>query len=775
MPITNLLAQVLPDVQKSFEQYHSTQLQEKLFVHTDKNTYTVGELMWIKIYCVDGIAHKPLDFSKVAYIEVLDGEHRPVLQAKISMQNGTGNGSVYLPVTLPSGNFSLRAYTSWMKNFSPDYYYNKQLIIINPLKSPDKQVAISSTDYDIQFFPEGGNLVNGITSTVGFKMADQWGKGLPFVGAVIDEKNDTVVKFKPLKFGIGHFSFKPNSSKTYKAIIDIGGKIIQKNLPAINSNGYVMSVKNDGNDILSVTVNTNLPTENVYLFTHTHNVIKEVDAATTDNGVAHFNIAKSKLGDGISQLTLFNNARKPVAERLYFKRPAKTLAINGGTEQQQYAVRKKVAVNINAASKNGDPAMADLSLSVYRLDSLQHPFTDDISSSIWLSSDLKGYVESPGYYFQQASAENDEAIDNLMLTQGWRKFNWNDVLTNKQPAFNFLPEHNGPIVTAQVTNNTNKAAQNVLAYLSIPGKRIQLYTSVSDSLGRLIFNMKNFYGPGELVLQPNTTIDTTYHFEIKSPFSDQYDKINLPPFTVTAAMQPLFKELSRNMQVQNIYNAAKARQFYDPEVDSTAFFGPPYKTYLLDYYTRFATIDEVLREYISEVNIRHTKNDAHIMIHMGTEYLSPYNPMVMLDGVPFFNMKKVFSFDPFKIYKLETVPYTYYYGATDEDGILSFSTFKGDLGGTEIDPHAVIVDYDGLELQRQFYSPQYDTEKAYNSLMPDFRNLLYWSPDVKTDAQGKNNISFYTSDLPGRYIGIIQGFTANGETGSQYFMFDVTK
>lgn len=282
MSMVKLFAQALPDIQKSFAQYNSNLLQEKLFVHTDKNTYTAGEIMWFKIYNVDGITHMPLDFSKVSYIEILDHDHRPVLQEKILMKNGTGSGSLYLPITLSSGNFLLRAYTSWMKNFSVDYYYNKQLTIINPLKSPEKPTTTSIPEYDVQFFPEGGNLVNGITSVVAFKAADRWGKGLTFDGAIIDQQNDTIVKFKPLKFGIGHFSFKADKGKNYRAVIKIAGKTLQKSLPEINDNGYVMAVKDNGSDLLSVTVNTNQPAENIYLFAHTHNAVKLVETTMTD-------------------------------------------------------------------------------------------------------------------------------------------------------------------------------------------------------------------------------------------------------------------------------------------------------------------------------------------------------------------------------------------------------------------------------------------------------------------------------------------------------------
>lgn len=770
-----LQAQVLPDVQNSFNQYCANAVQEKLFVHTDKSAYTAGELMWFKVYNVDGANHKPIDLSKVVYIEVLDKNQAPVLQAKIAMLNGFGSGSLFLPVSLTTGNFILRAYTSWMKNFNSDFYFYKRLTIINPLKSPDIATKKITQNYDIQFFPEGGNLVSGIPSTVGFKATDQYGKGINFKGAIVDKNNDTVVRFEPLKFGMGHFAFTPDNHNSYKAIIMLNDKTIVENLPIINNNGYTLNLRDNDNNQLQVTVNTNVPDGNIYLFAHTRETIKVVETAALNNGRATFIIDKNKLGDGISHITIFNDQRQSVCERLYFKRPVNQLFITAATDAQQYSTRKKVNININTKN-NINAVTANMSLSVYRLDSLQHASQQDIQNYLWLSSDLKGNIESPDYYFKNTDAIANEALDNLMLTQGWSRFAWSDVLQDKKPQFKFLPEYNGPIVNAKIINTiTNTPQNNMVAYLGIPGKRVQLYAAQSDTSGNLIFNMKNFYGPGEIVIQTNTLRDTSVRIDVMNPFSDQFSKVKLREFSVTPDMQTTIENDNLGMQVQNIYNADKLRQFYDPSIDSSAFYGTPYKTYLLDNYTRFVTVEEVMREYVSEVNISHSHNHFHILVLNNNRYLNEGDPMVLIDGIPFFNIDKVFAADPLKIRKLEDVPFVYLLGPSYEAGIFSFTTYKGDLAGNEIDPHAVVMDYEGLELQREFYSPVYDTEAASASRVPDFRNVLYWAPNVITDKKGNSNLSFYTSDQQGKYIGIIQGLTADGEAGSQYFTFDVIK
>ncbi|MDB5136141.1 MAG: hypothetical protein JWP37_2744 [Mucilaginibacter sp.] len=769
-------AQTLNEIQGSFNNYRQGALQEKVFVHTDKGSYLTGEILWFKVYTVDGIYNKPLNLSKVVYVDVLDDAQVPLLQAKIALHNGKGSGSLYIPVSATNGNYHLRAYTNWMKNFSPDYYFEKKITIVNPARSPEVLTKQNKADFDIQFFPEGGNLLSGVNSKIAFKAVGKDGKGIGFKGAIIDQKNDTVVRFEPLKFGMGHFSFTPVANSTYKAVIrtDNVSPVI-KELPAVNSQGYTMQLTDNGSGQLQVAVNSSNTGGQVYLFAHTRQMVKLAKGESLSNGIAHFTIDKSSLDDGISHITIFDGDKHPVCERLYFKRPSKKLLIEATADHQQYSGRKKVNISVLAKDQAGKPLNADLSMSVYRLDAYQTVEPGDIASYFWLSSDLRGNIESPEYYLKNSTAETDEALDNLMLSQGWRRFQWSEVLKNQTPVFSFLPEYNGHIVSGKVVNIGNSTpANDVIAYFGIPGKRVQLFTSKSDSSGRLLFNTKDFYGPGEIVVQTNSIKDTTYRVDILSPFSEQYSKNILPGFNVTVDMQKSLEIQNLGMQVQNIYAGNKIKQFYDAGIDSSAFFGRPYKSYKLDDFTRFTTMEEVLREYIREVYVVRQQKKYHIKMISEKGFLEG-DPLVMLDGIPIFDIDKVIALDPLKIKKLDVMRSRYFWGPADAEGVMSYTTYKGDLGGVELDPHAVVLDYEGLQLQRVFYSPVYDTASQVASRLPDFRNLLFWAPTINTTIQGKNQVSFYTSDMEGQYIGIIQGMAANGEAGSQSFTFEVKK
>lgn len=769
-------AQALTKLQNNFNENGQKNLQEKIYVHINKSFYITGEILWFKIYYAEGSNNQTLDISKVAYVDILDNSHTAVMKTKIALKGGKGNGSLYIPVSLANGHYILRAYTNWMKNFGPDGFFEQQITIINPLKVPAVQAKVTAPVFDVRFFPEGGHLVKGLASKVAYKVTGTDGIGVDCMGAIVDQKNDTVIRFKTLKFGIGSFMFTPLDNNTYRAVINVNNKTTVKDLPDISESGYVMQVNanNDGWDI-NMQNTADKQATGVYLLVHNRHLVNAAANISMVNGNGHLHISKEKVDDGLSYVTLFDDQLKPLCERLIFKRPAKELIVNSQSDQQVYNTRKKINLSISTQDQDHKPLSANLSVSVFKADSLQNAGENHIGSYLWLSSELKGHIDSADYYLKNTNEEANAALDNLLLSQGWTQFDWDKIASGKKPIFKFIPEYTGHIITGRITKNTDHLpVKDIIAYLNVPGTRQQLYTSKSDSTGRLLFNTHDFFGSSEVIVQTNPQTDSIYHIDITSPFSDEYSTVKTTPFSLSDYMENPITEGSFNMQVQNIFKADQLKQFYVPQIDSIPFYGTPAKSYLLDNYTRFTTIEEVLREYVSSIVVAKHQGKFNIRVFNGETPLIN-KPMVLLDGMPVFDLDKIFAMDPLKIKKLDVVSTDYLYGPVIFNGIMSFATYKGDMGGFEIDPHAVIVDYEGLQLARKFYSPVYDTNKQINSTIPDFRNVLYWNPDADTDQQGKSNLTFYTSDKPGKYRVVIEGNSANGYAGSQSFTFDVKK
>ena len=764
-------------LQQLFVQYQLNAFQEKVFVHTNKTFYLAGEIAWFKVYLADGYLHQPSNTSRVVCVEIISKDQRPVLQARVALEDGSGNGSFLIPSSLPSGYYRLRAYTNWMKNFSPDFYYEQTITIVNTLKTPEAAAAPAPPSYSVQFFPEGGNLVAGLSSKTAFKMVNRYGGSEQGSGVVVDRQNDTVAQFQTGHAGMGSFVFTPQHGKEYSAVVRIGDTSIWQKLPVVYEQGYVMQLADAGNNKIQVTVSgTGVSPATIYLLVHTRQLLKSLQKAAPAPGRRVFTIDKNILGDGISHFTVFNAARQPVCERLYFKRPAAKLLINANTDQPVYATRKKVIIPISTAGKDGHAIPADLSATVFMIDPLQPLQYTDIAAWLLLSSDIKGTIEDPAYYFDDSAAGSDAAADDLVLTQGWRRFSWEDVLKGEHPFFEWLPEKEGTIIQARLTDKrSGQPAGNIPAWLSVPGTDFVLSTASTRADGSIRFNTGNFYGRNEIIVQPNPPADSLYRIDVAGAWSDKFSTGPLPSLVLSMQWKEQLEYRSTNIQAENSYQLKKKEQYILPALaDTTAFYGRPDKQYYLDDYTRFTTMDEVMREYVAEVKLRQQSGKYNFRV-VNTYFKAFFDndPLVLLDGVPVFDVNKIMAIDPLKLKKIDIIERKYYLGALTTDGIISYKTYDGDLAGYTLDPNAVVVEYDGLQREREFYAPVYETDAQTNSRVPDFRNALHWAPRVKTGSDGRQQLSFYTGDLKGRFAVVVQGMSADGLAGSKAFTFEV--
>ncbi|HEX9509390.1 MAG TPA: hypothetical protein VF939_02830 [Puia sp.] len=769
-------------LREQFLAYQKNAFQEKIYVHTDKTVYLAGEVMWYKVYNVDGYVHKPLDLEKITYVEIIGRDQKAILQAKIAMSAGSGNGFFAIPPFLPSGQYLLRAYTNYMKNFAPDFYFEQLVTIINTLNSTIVADTVARKKYAIQFFPEGGDLVMGLTTKIGFKVTDQEGKGVPCRGSIVNSMKDTVARFTTFHAGMGHFELTTKGNEIYTAVVCIEDVTITQVLPAIKDKGYALRVIRGGEEQVEIAVTATYTNgdQPVYLFIQSNNLVKDILEQKLINGKATFIIPQQDLTDGISQFTLFDEYRKPVCERLYFKRPGHMLQMTVKTGRSVYKVREKVDIGLQISDSMPAALMANLSMSVFMTDSIQKPPSENIFTYLLMTSDLKGKIEDPGFYFAADDATAFEAVDNLMLTQGWRRFNWKSVLEDTKPVFAFLPELEGPQVSAKITTKGGSGSippEGVVGYISNPSADFEMESAACKPNGDIIFTLKDFRGHNELILQSNYREGNAFRIDINNPYSDKFSSTSFPALDITLTNKNDLAKRNIGVQIENTYRTDKKRIFLpSPSADSFSFYGRPDRNYYLDEYTRFVTMEEVMREFVDNVRIRKESGKFHF--HVVNALFKTYfdnDPMVLVDGVPVADADKVMALDPLKIKNIEVVSHRYYLGSTMMDGIVHFKTYNGDLAGYQLDPNAVVIEYDGLQQLREFYSPGYETQEQETSRLPDFRNVLSWKPDIKTDEHGTIKTSFYTSDIKGTFRVFIQGISSNGLPIAASTTFEVEK
>jgi hypothetical protein len=340
-----------------------------------------------------------------------------------------------------------------------------------------------------------------------------------------------------------------------------------------------------------------------------------------------------------------------------------------------------------------------------------------------------------------------------------------------------VPEVRTHIVTGKVLRSDGTPGINVLTYLSSPAKLVGLNGSRSDQNGGLAFEVQDFWGSRKLILQPITGNDSTYQFSINDPFSKSYGAFSVDPFFITSSARKNLKERSFAMQVHDIHFREVAETpVVDARADSSAFYGVGDQDYYLDRYTRFPVLEEVMREYVPGVLVRKRRDGFHFLIIDATKKgVLDGDPLILLDGVPILDLDRFMKFDPLKIRKLEIVMRNYFVGPIRAPGIVSYTTYTGDLAGYEIQAPAVVMDYQGLQVNREFYMPEYDDAKSRSNRMPDQRTLLLWKPFVNTASDAGKTIEFYTSDIPGHYQVVVEGLTDSGEAGSATAVFEVKR
>lgn len=767
----SLLAQqnFLKQLDNTLEQYQIDNLQEKVFLHTDRDAYVAGELIWFKIYTISA-ENKLLDLSKVAYVEVISRENKVVLHAKIALNNGQGNGSFYLPVSLESGNYQLRAYTNWMRNQSPDFFFQKQLSILNTLVG-NVSIKATTKNYDLQFFPEGGQLIAGMENRLAFKVVDGSGKGMKSTGVLVNQKGDTLQTLSDHQFGMGSVLISPSVGQKYIAKLSVEDQIIEKELPKAVREGYLLQVKNSGDALLCKVASTFNESE-LFLFIHKNGFNTKKYALSLKNKRASQEINLSELGEGINHITLFNSEGKAVAERLYFKFPKDEKGINYTLAENSFPKRSQVTLSFNNLT-NGN---AYTSLAVFMDDSLQSLNQQtDIRSWLWLSSDLKGKIEHPDYYFSAPKEQAKKAVDILMLTQGWRKFQWNEVLQPNSSEKQYLPELEGLLLQGKVvdteTGSTNKGASS---YLAFPDEYLRFYASRSNAEGHVNFVIPGIYGNQKAYVKTFTDEDSTWTFNMNSPYSKEYTTENISPLSLESSFQQVLEARSVSMQSQNIYLDENIQQFTQIVIDTVPFYGNPDNYYVLNDYTRFPTMEEVMREYVPNVFVKKIKNTYRFKVFDKLNDV-PFNvdPLLLLNGLPLKDVNQVMAMDPFKIKSLEVVARRFILNKHTFSGIVNYKSYESEYTWEMADGNDLIFDFEGLQKQRIFYQPNYENEDARNSRIPDFRTLLNWVPTLNLKEGEQKEVNFYSSDKEGKFIGILQGITEDGRPIVQTFKFEV--
>jgi hypothetical protein len=793
----NLDDDPLANIKRQLNKWTNEQPIEKVYLHLDKPYYAAGDDIWFKVYAVSGSEHRLSNISGVVNIELVDERDSVKRSVKLVLNHGTADGDFALPDTLNAGNYHIRAYTNYMLNAGSAYFFSQAVLIINPIVAAKRAIANQqppSGKIDVQFFPEGGDLVDGIKAKVAFKAVAPNGLGIDVAGRVTDDKGKLVASFGTSHAGMGVFEMTPSASATYQAEVSYADGSATFALPKVMATGYGLNIIDDGAGKLRVKV-SKYPS---WLLSSSSGLIQQLTLVAQSAGkiyytaktkageaVNSFVVPKSTFPSGIAQFTLFTPKGAPLNERLVFINNHDQLNLTLNTDRGTYAPRQKVRIILDAQNKDRQPAAGNFSVSV--TDETKVPVNEDtennILASLLLTSDLRGYVENPAYYFNRPEAETRADLDALMLTQGYHRFEWKQILNNEFTPGQYLPENSLRVSGRVLTTAGKPVVHGTVKLFDLDSIQFTRDT-VTDENGRFAFNNLSFDDSIRLIIQARTSKN-------KRDVDIKMDK--LQPES-TSGSSPVFS--IETDSILSVY-AQNSKQFYNEQrkfglgnhVISLQEVIIREKKDVARYSANLngaGNADQIIQgKELWALGCGHIADCLEgrlvgVIFRNGVPYSTRdlYRPMqVIVDGVytdpGFINSLNYADIQSIEI--LRSGEYTSIYGGMGGSGVFLVTTRRG---GENDYPDPIygrgITTYypKGYYKARQFYSPRYDNPKT-NKKLADLRTTIFWQPSLVTEKDGKASFEFFNAGSKGTYRVVVEGIDNNGNLGRQVYHYEV--
>ncbi|MFC0518979.1 hypothetical protein ACFFGT_32495 [Mucilaginibacter angelicae] len=724
-----------------------------------------GVKLWLRDFNKTAIADKPVQLA------VINGTRRLFKQ---TVQTDA-SGLIDIGFNLPDKTHGL-SINAWDQN-------NNKINV--PLNFNRPQ------DADVQFMPEGGSLVAGLNAHIGFKAIGQDGRGIAVKGVVVDQNQEQVAEFASYHLGMGSFDMAVKKGENYVARVTLpGGAIKEYPLPAVKTSGIVLRVSNAVNKdsvrlLISASEDIIASGESYFIVGKARGIV--CYAATLnfkDGGRANKNISKQLFPSGITHFVLMDAKVHPVNERLIFINQHDHLHINIAANKAVYAPHDSVALRIKISDAIGNPVMANFSASITDDGQVNTDTLNNINiiSNVLLTSELKGYVENPGYYLQ--NDQHQQALDDLLLTQGWVNYNW---LTEKD-NITYMAE-NEFAVKGRVLNFFNKPVKTTRVTL-LSKSPLLFADATTDKNGRFVFNNL------PVVDSPAFVLKTVKNFNVNIVMDDQAEPI------LSAATGPapvpwyistdttLLNNLKNNRIRQNLLNDLPMEGHILNEVKVTAkkiikgsqnLNGPGEADMVFDEADMEKAGKKNWLEFFKE-NIKGfaERSNAYFKWY----YIQDKLIKILIDGIDASTIIHINNYNDLTDYLIarsaedikgvEVMLSSKYAGNYERrfgsgwieypSVFIEISTRSGH--GVEINniPGVYLYKPLALSLPAQFYQPKYrinDTRKH----LPDLRSTIHWQPNVTTGADGKATVSFFTADKPSTYTFIMEGTDGNGSIG----------
>ncbi|MEM6346953.1 MAG: TonB-dependent receptor plug domain-containing protein [Bacteroidota bacterium] len=784
------IQKILPDALKKQQQENP---EEKIYMQLDKDIYLHGEQIWLKLYLVDAYLHQPSFISSVAYVELINAQDSLIVRHTLDVTDGGAPGDILIPKDLSPGTYYLRAYTQWMRNFGTSFQTSIQILNKEKEEIAPARWRVRQTP-DVQFLPEGGHLIGGLTSKVGIKVVGSDGLGRSAEGEILDKDGKVVSSFQTEYKGMGVFSFTPQANDQYTAKVRVEAweeEIVVK-LPKAETKGYVMEAKASAmfNEI-NVQASQDLADAEFVLLAQVRGQIVSLVRAKLKGQVYQVSIPNYKIPEGVMTLSLFDPEGKLRAERLIYVRGKDFLKLDLQTNKTRYKNREAVEVQLSAKDPKGNPVAGWFSVSVADIAAYwESPDRSNIMSQYLLASELQGFVEEPNYYFSGSSATIDKHLDLLLLTQGWRKIDWEAVIAGEYQDPTYLIEQGLMITGSAVTATNKQAPEGTLISLTIDNI-FNTYSSEVDAEGKFAFAGLGFADTSRLILQGRTKRNKAKYFGLTLDTIPPR-KIERYPYFEMEVVDPLksdeyISQMERQIEAEAIRDGEYVISIDEVEItgkreedhqqsltDGGLYREPSYRLMGEDAPPNFNVFDAI-RGRAPGVQVSGNIGAYSVTMRGGIGLNGIVEAAYILDGT-FVDASVLEAIQMSQIERIDILKGAQAagYGMRGGGGVVAVYTKDGYVPGGDATERLGVLktQWPGFHAVRTFYSPDYSTEQESHAL-PDLRTTLYWNPLVQTDSTGQAKLRFYTADTDGAYLITVEGLNGQGYLGHKEEQIEV--
>ncbi|GAA4461433.1 hypothetical protein GCM10023189_36930 [Nibrella saemangeumensis] len=765
-------------------------LAPTLFVHIDKPFYATGDRLWMSTYLLDAAGYQRASGETAIHVDLLSSAGKLVQHQWVRIVDGRGQGNFRLSDTLLTGTYRLRAYTD-EDDAQRGPAFERSVTIYNLFRN---EASIRSDSVpqqlDVQILPEGGRWIVGLPARLGVKIVQPNGYGLSIPGRIVDDLGADVVRFMTNQQGMTSVSLEPKTQRTYYAELTYNNQPQRVPLPKPETEGLLLSADaiSDTSRLALTILNSNRAViDSVYILIQQRGRVVDGRKILLQNGVAKINLPMATWLPGLAQITLYDASARPQAERLIFvpeiMAPVRVLmAVN----KTRYQPREQAILSVRLTD-NGLPAVAALSASITDAGQVPEDTADaTLPAHLLLTGELRGRIQNPNQYLVNHSAETRQALDDLLLTQGWRRVSGTpetDSLGGVSLRGRIVNTKNQPIPDAQIIVASTAAGQSFvksagadqqgrfrLAGMAITDT-VQLVTQFADRQSKRISGKDAVLvleGPGKLWESsklPVAPTRSTMRAQLEAARirqeadADLYrDKTAKVLNEVTVRARKYEENRPEDIQQRSLHDKADAVLVVDDKM-------PTYPNLYEMIHGRLTGVT-VTREGAAQAR------SYKVFIRGVSSFNSGMQPLYLMDGVPIHDpdgtvLMKYNSSDIERIEVLKHGGTAGMYGVRGGNGVIAFytksrrsmqSSMKSQAGMTPIQ----FIGYPSV--QREFYVPRYDLEGTTGSMSGpvDSRDVLYWKPMMQTDSQGRSQLRFPLSDVVRTLRVVIQGITADG-------------